>query len=194
MNQIKNLRESRGWTQEELAQKLSVNTHTVSNWEQGLRAPNATSRKLLAIVFKVHEAKLFISDKDFDLLKASNFPPIETSEPEPPLVVWADFYEMDKKSILTKGGKKMFRVIVEDDDNAPDIAKTDILWLINDLIIKDRKYYIFKDLLNKTVILRQLRQYKDAVVLSTKNLKFEHEFDSKRFEVIARVFKHEREL
>ena len=38
-SQIKKLRKSRGWTQPQLADKISVSKQTISNWETGLKVP-----------------------------------------------------------------------------------------------------------------------------------------------------------
>ncbi len=54
------LRESLGLTQEALARRLRVATHTVSNWEQGvrkIRAPMALMLETLAREAKPAEAK-----------------------------------------------------------------------------------------------------------------------------------------
>lgn len=45
---LQNLRKSRGWTQQELADKLYVSRTAVSKWESGKGYPNIDSLKSLA--------------------------------------------------------------------------------------------------------------------------------------------------
>ena len=51
--QIKKLRQQRGWTQPQLADKLSVSKQTISNWETGLKVPRMGSLQKLADLFGV---------------------------------------------------------------------------------------------------------------------------------------------
>lgn len=51
MRNIRNLRKKAGFTQVQLAEKLSVTQAAVSQWEQGLRYPNiALAIKLAALL------------------------------------------------------------------------------------------------------------------------------------------------
>lgn len=50
---IKKLREARGWTQAELARRLSVTRNGVNSWEQGLSMPSPSCLVELAKVFSV---------------------------------------------------------------------------------------------------------------------------------------------
>lgn len=52
-SQIKRLRKSRGWTQSQLADKLSVSKQTISNWETGIKVPRMGSLQQLATLFNV---------------------------------------------------------------------------------------------------------------------------------------------
>lgn len=185
-------------SQEALARLIGISTRTIVRIEKD-------SKTNLGILNKIARAtrkplSYFITEEEADshlkeALKGSNFTPLEISAPEPPLVVWSDLYKIDKKSILnSKGENSMLRVSVDNDDNAPEISRTDILWFTHDISMQDKKYYLIKDLDNKTVILRQLRQYGEKTVLSTKNWNFENDFDPRRSEIIGRVVKHEREL
>lgn len=187
-------------SQQDLADKINVSVITITRWESG-----KTDRVGLVELRKIAQAtgkplQYFITEEESDnylreALKGSNFIPLEKSEPEPPLVAWADLYKMDKKSVFNgEGENSMLRVNVGDSDNDPEFSGTDILWFIPDSSIQDKKYYLLKDFKHKVVILRQLRKYGTKIVLSTKNFKFEDEFDGKRFEIIGRVTKHEREL
>lgn len=47
------LRGGRGWTQEQLAEKLGVTRQTVSNWERALSLPDAVGLTALSRVFNV---------------------------------------------------------------------------------------------------------------------------------------------
>lgn len=52
-SQLKSLRKNRGWTQAQLADKLSVSKQTISNWETGLKAPRMGSLQDIADLFHV---------------------------------------------------------------------------------------------------------------------------------------------
>ena len=52
-NSIKKLREEKGMTQEELAEKLNVTRQAVSNWETGRTQPDIETLTRLAEVFDV---------------------------------------------------------------------------------------------------------------------------------------------
>ena len=50
---IRALREARGWTQAELARRLSITRNGVNSWEQGLSMPSPTCLVDLAKLFSV---------------------------------------------------------------------------------------------------------------------------------------------
>lgn len=50
---IKELRQSRGWTQADLARRLGVTRNGVNSWEQGLSMPSPASLVDLARMFSV---------------------------------------------------------------------------------------------------------------------------------------------
>ena len=50
---IRELRETRGWTQLELGNKLGVTPVTVYNWERGQHMPTAPQLRALALAFGV---------------------------------------------------------------------------------------------------------------------------------------------
>lgn len=50
---IKALREARGWTQAELARRMSITRNGVNSWEQGLSMPSPTCLVDLARLFSV---------------------------------------------------------------------------------------------------------------------------------------------
>lgn len=52
-DRIKALREARGWTQAELARRLSITRNGVNSWEQGLSMPSPTCLVDLAKLFSV---------------------------------------------------------------------------------------------------------------------------------------------
>lgn len=57
------LRKQKGWTQEELAQKLYVSRTAVSKWESGRGYPNIDSLKAVAACFSVTVDELLSSDE-----------------------------------------------------------------------------------------------------------------------------------
>ncbi len=48
---LRSMREKRGWTQEELAEKVGTTGVTVSRWESGVTSPNRYFRKMLSNVY-----------------------------------------------------------------------------------------------------------------------------------------------
>ena len=50
---IKALREARGWTQAELARRMSITRNGVNSWEQGLSMPSPTCLVDLAKVLRL---------------------------------------------------------------------------------------------------------------------------------------------
>lgn len=75
-SQIKKLRKSRGWTQPQLADQLSVSKQTISNWETGIKVPRMGSLQKLADLFNVRIGEITnasIDDNDiFKINKSSN--------------------------------------------------------------------------------------------------------------------------
>lgn len=55
---LKELRKSKGFTQEELASKVNVVRQTVSKWEKGLSVPDADSLQRIAEVLDVEVSQL----------------------------------------------------------------------------------------------------------------------------------------
>ena len=52
-DRIKALRESRGWTQAELARRMNMTRNGINSWEQGLSMPSPQSLVDLARLFSV---------------------------------------------------------------------------------------------------------------------------------------------
>lgn len=50
---IKNLRQTRGWTQAELARRIGITRNGINSWEQGLSTPSPASLVDLAKIFSV---------------------------------------------------------------------------------------------------------------------------------------------
>lgn len=75
-SQIKKLRKSRGWTQPQLADQLSVSKQTISNWETGIKVPRMGSLQKLADLFNVRIGEITnasIDDNDISKInKPSN--------------------------------------------------------------------------------------------------------------------------
>jgi putative transcriptional regulator len=49
---LKYLRKTKGWTQEELARKLGVTLNTVQRWEMGKTQPSPLAKEKIETVFK----------------------------------------------------------------------------------------------------------------------------------------------
>ena len=61
--QIRALRESKGWSQPELADLCGVNRHAVSNWEIGLRLPSQNRLRFLERLAGVPDGTLVPVEK-----------------------------------------------------------------------------------------------------------------------------------
>lgn len=94
-DQIKKYRKARGWTQPQLADKLSVSKQTISNWETGMKVPRMGSLQKLADLFGVKIGEItnasidnnaptheFTVDEAVDNLRAYQGKPISDSEKE----------------------------------------------------------------------------------------------------------------
>lgn len=53
MKTIRELRKEKGWTQVDLANRLSVTPSTVYNWERGTYEPRVSQFRALALLFGV---------------------------------------------------------------------------------------------------------------------------------------------
>ena len=60
---IKALREARGWTQAELARRMSITRNGVNSWEQGLSMPSPTCLVDLAKLFSVSTDYLLVIER-----------------------------------------------------------------------------------------------------------------------------------
>jgi len=65
---LKKLREEKGWTQEELAEKLYIRRQSISKWEMGKTCPDSENFKMLSKIFNVSTDELisgeYISKQD----------------------------------------------------------------------------------------------------------------------------------
>jgi transcriptional regulator with XRE-family HTH domain len=59
---IRQLRESRGWSQEQLAKELGVSHSTVYNWEKGRTMPRVPHLQAIARTFNVSMDDVALSD------------------------------------------------------------------------------------------------------------------------------------
>lgn len=71
---IKELRTSKGWTMEELGEKLGKTKSTISTWEKGTRSPKVRDMREIAEVFGVTESYLLglTENQDTVTVKESN--------------------------------------------------------------------------------------------------------------------------
>ncbi|MCK8628164.1 XRE family transcriptional regulator, partial [Fructobacillus cardui] len=67
-SQIVNLRNSRGYTQDDLAKLLGYSKQTISNWETGLKTPRMGAIQKLADIFNVNKSYIIDGVKNPDKL------------------------------------------------------------------------------------------------------------------------------
>ena len=65
-NKIEKLRKIRGWSQEELANKIGVSRQAVFKWESGANMPDIEKIKKLVDLFKVSYDFLLDDNVEFD--------------------------------------------------------------------------------------------------------------------------------
>jgi putative transcriptional regulator len=63
---IRQLREARGWSQLELANRLRVTPSTVYNWERGKSEPPASTLRRIARVFEVSMDDIALPGEDVE--------------------------------------------------------------------------------------------------------------------------------
>ena len=63
---IKAARKETGYTQEQVAQKLSVSRSTVANWENGKSRPNDNKLKEISDLFNISSEDLTNEDGSFE--------------------------------------------------------------------------------------------------------------------------------
>ncbi|NLL91167.1 MAG: helix-turn-helix transcriptional regulator [Ruminococcaceae bacterium] len=106
-NKIINERKNKGWTQEELANKLNVSAQTVSNWERSDSIPDLQSVVILSDLFGVSTDYLLREDSPSE--KTAEYPDESIEEDEPvrrvSLEEANDFLDMKRKgsSIVSTG-------------------------------------------------------------------------------------------
>lgn len=81
MQTIRQLREARGWTQLELANRLGVTPVTVYNWEQGRSEPRVSQFRQLAHLFGVGMDDIAFESQT---TRSTATAPMEDSEREGP--------------------------------------------------------------------------------------------------------------
>ena len=81
-NKIRELRKEKGWTIEEMAEKLGVSVGIVSEWERGLKEPRSSNRESICRIFEVSPSELYI-----DEMSAFGLPKCKKRMPEPDM--WA---------------------------------------------------------------------------------------------------------
>jgi transcriptional regulator with XRE-family HTH domain len=81
---LRSARESRGWTQEELAEKIGTTSVTISRWESGVTFPSRYFRKKLSILYEQSIQELGLLPEDSISLPhtASSLSVATTSPPE----------------------------------------------------------------------------------------------------------------
>ncbi len=70
MKTIRQLREERDWSQDQLARRLGVGQGTVSNWERGLKVPQPRTLTRLAELFDVSVEEIVVEQAAYRLQDA----------------------------------------------------------------------------------------------------------------------------
>lgn len=94
-DRILRLRESRGWTQQQLGDYLSVSDGTVSTWEVGRRTPRMGAVESMAELFKVKKSYIIDGTADIPLNEGVQFTPEEDA-----LLQYFHQIPMDQRSMV----------------------------------------------------------------------------------------------
>jgi len=94
-NKLYELRKQKGFSQEELANRLNVSRQTISKWEVGESTPDMEKLAAISDLFEV----------SLDELVLDKAPKAEVTEQ----VVKSEFYSDIKENILTESNKKKAR-------------------------------------------------------------------------------------
>ncbi|MBA2396635.1 MAG: helix-turn-helix domain-containing protein [Ktedonobacteraceae bacterium] len=73
---LRTMRESHGWTQEELAEKIGTTGVTISRWESGITFPNRYFRKKLSILYGKSIQELGLMPEEQDASSGTNHPAV----------------------------------------------------------------------------------------------------------------------
>lgn len=215
-NYLTYLREKNNLSKKAFADKLHLSPGYILNVEKGRNAPPSPERleefsnilnlnteernKLFWLAFeeKVKEKnqqwfmELAKSPEEF-----KQFTKLEYFEEkdEPPLITLTALYKESSLENSKYKGVNMLRTTVDDLENDPKFEKGDVITIkIDDSEIHDEKFFAFRDLGRKRMVLRQVRKYKDSIILRNYRSNIEDEFDLNRFQVVGRIIKHSREL
>jgi transcriptional regulator with XRE-family HTH domain len=129
----------------------------------------------------------------------SEFPPQRENIGDLPTIPWNELKqlspEVTDKPLTTIGkGATVFNVIIRDTENEPDFRVGDILTISLDAPVGDGCFYIIFDKDQRRAVLRQLKKFGKKMVIRTTNLRIEDAFDPRRYQIIAKVTKHARDL
>ena len=77
---LRTMRESQGWTQEELAEKIGTTGVTISRWESGITFPSRYFRRRLSTLYgkSIQELGLLQEDVDNRMQEEQEIPPALT--------------------------------------------------------------------------------------------------------------------
>lgn len=195
---IRKARRDSEFSQTKLAELINVSLRTLQRIEDGADADIGLIRKIAQATEKTLFYFLSEEEVEHKTIKELKEFGMEVSESgkksdSRPILSYEDIYNKDKLAVCLKKGDSM-RVRVADNDNDPDIRFGDILDVSTKFDIEEGRYYVVRDKQDEKIIIRPLNIYSGKKVLITKNWNHSSEFDVKRYEIMGRVVKHEREL
>ena len=83
---IRSAREARGWSQADLAEKVSCDTKTIGRWESGDSIPRPFYRQSLCEIFGKNAEELGLVKENAGKIRSSSFPSHQHNIPEASLV------------------------------------------------------------------------------------------------------------
>jgi SOS-response transcriptional repressor LexA len=193
-NRIKDLRESRNWTQKELAAKIGGIGYTaICNWEKGSNGPNPTQRKKLCEVFGITLDELYGIAPKKDPLPVQRVPLISwvhanKFEDIPDQIPSNEYIYSDIKF------KGVFALRVTNDCMSPEFNDGDIIIVCPGIQIDHDSFVVVADRESNTATFKQLKIYGNKKILHPLNPKYKDiELDHKKqYHIVGKVIAKQR--
>lgn len=196
-DKIKFLRKKKHLPQKKLANDLKVGQATISQWEHNLQEPNPTQRKKICAYFSITESDLFdrfeIKNLNKELLPISRVP----------FITWtlANCFVRSKEYLLNinsneyfysiyQSGEFMFALKVRDNSMAPEFNKGDMILIDPEIRPQHNDYVIIRDSHSQEATFRQLKKYRNDIILHPLNPDFpdiELSGSNKRYVILGKV-------
>lgn len=202
-NTLKQLRDNKNLTQEELSNRADIPLNTIMKLEQNKRAPREKLIKKLCIFFKISEEDLlisadYLSKKNFEIKK---FTEAQMPVNKIPLVSWVSANRFSEASdsfapgdaeewvYTTAKGGRMFALKVKNDCMEPEFREGERIIIDPDTQVENGDFVVVRDNKNDEATFKQLKKYGKKIILHPLNPKYDDiELDQdKRYVIVGKV-------